>query len=150
MVRDRDAVTPPTFTVELVGSPDRLRSFSVERTHDLTREFRLARTGGAPDGSDLPDRFLALVDRLWSADDGRAALVDLPEPTGGTVRLRLPHGAEHDALALAAMLDEADDYCRTGTTLTMPRPPEVVRLRWWQATEAVRQRHGIAPTSFAC
>lgn len=139
-------MTAATFTVELVGSPAGLREFCVERTHDLTREFRLAREG-TPRG-DLPDRFLALVDRLWGAVDGRQALVELPEPAGGAVRLELPYGAEHDALALATLLDEADDYCRAGAALTMPRSPEVVRLRWWQATEAVRQRHGLAPTPF--
>ncbi|HEX7353729.1 MAG TPA: hypothetical protein VF288_02730 [Mycobacteriales bacterium] len=141
-------MTAQTFTVELVGGSARLCEFSVERTHDLTREFRLARTGVTHDASDLPDRFLALVDRLWSSGDGREALVDLPDADGDAVHLRLPVGAEHDALALATLLDEADEYCRAGATLTMPRPPEVVRLRWWQATEAVRQRHGLAPTPF--
>ncbi|MGH3744351.1 MAG: hypothetical protein ACRDTP_05780 [Mycobacteriales bacterium] len=141
-------MTAPTFTVDLVGGPAGLREFSIERTHDLTREFRLARTRASRGGSDLPDRFLALVDRLWGAADGREALVDPPEQRGGAVRLELPLGAEHDALALATLLDEADDYCRAGAALTMPRPPEVVRLRWWQATEAVRQRHGLAATPF--
>lgn len=141
-------MTLATFTVELVGSPTELREFSVERTHDLAREFRLARLRGPHGDSDLPHRFLTLIDRLWCAGDGREVLVDLPDPQSGTVHLELPVGAEHDGLALATLLDEADDYCRAGAALTMPRPPEVVRLRWWQATEAVRQRHGLAPTRF--
>lgn len=137
-----------TFSVELVGDPADLRGFAVERTHDLAREFRLAAAGSPTLPGDLPRRFLALVDRLWAAGDGRETLVDLPHPRGGAVRLALPVGAEHDALALAALLDEADDYCRAGAALTVPRPPVVVRLRWWYATEVVRQRHGLAPTRF--
>lgn len=137
------------FTVDLVGSPAALGAAGVERLYDLTREFRLAHASSRVFPDDLPERFLALVDRLRDAQDGRHALVDLPEPGDGTVRLRLPLGAERDALALATLLDEADEYCRAGTVLTNPRTSEAVRLRWWQATEAVRQRHGMAPTPFA-
>lgn len=137
-----------TFTVDLLGGPAALGAASVERLYDLTREFRLAHASSRAFPDDLPERFLSLVDRLRDAQDGRHALVDPPEPGNGRVRLQLPLGAELDALALAAMLDEADEYCRAGTVLTNPRGAEAVRLRWWQATEAVRQRHGLAPTRF--
>jgi hypothetical protein len=144
---------PSLFSVRLQGVPRPLAEYAVERTEELLREFRLMTVAARDTSSDLPARFAALVGRLRAAADGREMLVGagLEGWAPGEVldlHLALPAGAEHDAIALALLLDESDVFCETGQLLTLGRPPALVALRWWQATEVVRQRQGLPPTAF--
>lgn len=143
------------FEVRLEGIPRQLVEYGVERTAELVREFRLMLGSKRRDTDDLPARITGLFGRLQAAGDGREALVtigveDLPTVGSDTVevQLRLPVGSEVDAVELALLLDESDAYCARGEVLTLARPPALVALRWWQATEIVRQRHGLPPTAY--
>lgn len=143
-----------TFEVRLDGVPRSLSEFMGERTEEIGREFRLM-TGSGRDVGGLPARITAFLTRLRSAADGREVLLGIGLDQAATgpgtrfdVVLRLPVGAEADAVQLALLMDEADASCARGEVLTLARPPALVALRWWQATEIVRQRHGLAPTTF--
>ncbi len=147
-------MTGERFRVVLAGIPRNLVEYGVERTEELLREFRLIADGG-PGSDELARRLTRVLGSLRGATDGRAALVaaGLEEaPADGSdpvyIELWLPAGAERDALEIAELMDESDEYCRRGQVLTLPRTPALVALRWWQATEVVRQRHGLAPTPY--
>lgn len=143
-----------TFDVSLTGMPRSLTELSWERTEEIGREFRLMTASGRDIG-DLPGRITLFLNRMHRAADGREALLgiglnEVPDHGGRLdMVLRLPVGAEADAVLLALLMDEADAYCARGEVLTLERPPALVALRWWQATEVARQRHGLAPTAFA-
>jgi hypothetical protein len=40
----------------------------------------------------------------------------------------------------------ADEFCKTGDLLLLPRPPELVRLSDWTRAELITQYHGGEPT----
>jgi hypothetical protein len=48
-------------------------------------------------------------------------------------------------MALATLIDEADDFAREGTLLTLAAPPECVDFRRWYLREFARQVDGEPP-----
>ena len=50
---------------------------------------------------------------------------------------------------VTTLLDEADEFCRSGQLLTLEAPPDVVIWRHWWRDQVVGQiRHGATPTPF--
>ena len=59
---------------------------------------------------------------------------------------RVPSDVAGAATALLALLDEADEFCRSGQhLLTVVSTPEVRRYRHWYLSEFVRQIGGDEP-----
>jgi hypothetical protein len=62
----------------------------------------------------------------------------------------VPSSARDACIELEKLLDEADEFCRSGEhLLTLAASPEVVSFRRWFLTEFVRQIDGEDPISWA-
>jgi hypothetical protein len=101
----------------------------------------------------LPGRLAALVETLgrrYRASTSRAdAVRDAAIERGdATVDLsyRVPRAIVTDLSMLQEMLDAADDFCRSGELLTLPRDDVMVAFSRWYTDEFIRQLDGLPPT----
>ncbi len=145
----------PTVEVRLLQLPVELWARTQQHTDELLREFMLlAQQLHDDDGLPLPVRLVQLVEdlsgsygsfseeqeaRLFQAAAAGVTELDLtyqvPAPAGGAAR------------HLGDLLNEADEYCRTGEhLLTLETPAELVRFREWFLEEFRRQIAGEPPT----
>jgi hypothetical protein len=122
----------------------------------LFREFALISTGSESDRNSVPRRLLELIDELRARFSGFTAgenerMEDALAQGDATIDLHfeLPASAADASRELAAMLDEAEEYCRDGTLLTLVPPVEVREFRDWYLDEFVAQLAGAGPTTFA-
>lgn len=119
--------------------------------HDeLLREFELiAHAGGRAAvparllelAAQLRDRYAAFTEEPTRALEDAAARGE----TLTSVDYDVPADIGPAARDLDAMLDEVDDFCRTGDLLTLATPPEVLRFRRWFLHEFARQTSGEPP-----
>jgi len=142
-------------SVRIVGLPlDVLRS-SREHHDSLMREFALIALDDER-GDAAPTRLIALTDELrarFQAFTTRAnETIDAAVARGDAVidvEFEIPAVAADAAERLTELLDEADDFCRTGDLLTLATSPEVRAFRDWYLGEFVRQCRGEAPRAWA-
>ena len=142
--------------VRLLELPTHVHELSQAHSAGLMREFRLLAERGRADAheDDVPTRLLELVavlgERYSSATEEQDDLIHDAHQRGlpvlAEVVYRVPSEVAGAATALAALLDEADEYCRSGQhLLTVASPPEVARYRHWYLQEFVRQIGGAPP-----
>jgi len=149
-------VTEPQPTDELVevrllNLPIVLQRQAAEHHDALLRELTLIRASSEPDS--LPDRLLALTDELRGrfgvfSEGPRAAIEDAFQSGEDyvDVMFEVPPDTGEAVTQLAELLDEADDYCRSGQHLvTTATPPDLVAYRRWLVTEFRNQIAGDAP-----
>ncbi len=145
----------PLATVELQRLPVELQVRATEHMQDLQREFVLISDGlqHGEDAPPLPRRLLDLVDALQRQYGGfteeQEDQLDEAHRIGrATIDLtfRVPEGAAEAAVALGALLDEADAFCREGRhLLTLATPPDLVAYRRWYLQQFVDQIAGGRP-----
>lgn len=144
--------------VQLLGLP--LALFLRTRQHhdELLRELTLLalarddQTAHHP----LPGRLAALVETLGArygmtasrADAVRDAAIERGDATVD-LSYRVPSSIAADLTMLQDMLDAADDFCRSGELLTLPRDDVMVSFSHWYSDEFVRQVDGLPPTRWA-
>lgn len=141
-------------SVRLLGVPVDLYRQASEHQDELRREFAFIQHGSSPDDTDVPRRLLQLVDELearFGAFSQQPRSVLSGAIGGGAanmdVEYRVPPYAKEAAVTLAALLDEADRYCRSGThLLTLATPPGPLAFRRWYLGEFVAQIDGADPT----
>jgi hypothetical protein len=146
-------------TVQILGLPVALHARAAEHGEELQREFALIVQGRehSPEQRDMPGRLLALIDDLQRGYSGftteQEDLLDAAIRSGRhtlDLTFHVPPGASDAAVAVEALLDEADEYCRDGKhLLTLATPPELVAYRRWYLREFVEQIAGAAPTPWA-
>ena len=135
--------------------PLRLWARQQEYTEELLREFALLLIGerssdlhSAAPGRlvEFADTFTATYGPLLTAiqDERRSAL----ERGLDRIDSRVPLVDGTPALleGIRDVLDSADEFCRTGGLLALPRPDELVRLFDWTCHELTVQYAGGAPT----
>jgi hypothetical protein len=140
--------------VHVVGFPLDVYAAASEHHEALTREFRLVAYGerqGTAEGS-VPARLLTLVDELTGRYAGLTGQQDATRDRARAegraevdLHFRLPPDVREACLALGSMLDEADEFCRSGDLLTLATPPELVLFRRWYLGEFVCQIDGEPP-----
>jgi hypothetical protein len=108
-----------------------------EQHEGLMREFALIVNPHPNTHYDVPRRLLDVATALRERGDRS---ID--------TEMRLPAEAREAALSLAALLEEADDYCRQGDLLTLATPPELVTFRRWYLGQIVEQLEGAAPVAW--
>lgn len=140
--------------VQLLGLPLDVLARARERQDDLTREFALIAT--SLPGDAVPARLLRLAQDLRTRYGGYTMgpqeQIDEAMERGERsidVAFRVPAAARDAAVDLTQMLDEADDFCRSGDVLILAASPELVRFRQWYLGEFVRQIDGEPPTPWA-
>ena len=145
---------PATGEVRLVDYPVQLGVRQQNRTADLMRELQLIELDASnnPGGTSTPERLLTFATDLYDAF-GPA----LEEPrdelerayTGGVAaieqRFRLVPASRATMLIYARLMEQADEYCRSGLIMNLAPDPEVYALRRWTVEEFVRQYAGLAP-----
>ena len=144
---------PPDELVEvqLLKLPIILQRQSAEHHDALMRELTLVRASTATNS--LPDRLLALTEelsgRFGTFSEGPRAAIDNAFRSGEDyidVTYQVPPETGDAVTQLAELLDEADDYCRSGEHLvTTATPPELVAYRQWLVDEFTNQIAGRAP-----
>lgn len=152
------AETAPVRTGVLRDYPLRLWAEQEEYTQDLLREFDLLLIG---EQSGLlreaaPGRLVALAELiqrrfgrlLHSINQERQAAYDR-----GLDRIdsRIPpvEGAPELLEQVRQVLTAADDFCRQGELLLLPRPPHLVALWDWVRSELLVQYDGGDPTPWS-
>jgi hypothetical protein len=142
-------------TVQLLGIPMDLHARATEHGEELQREFTLIAQGRERSDSrtEMPRRLLSLIATLqgnYSAftteqEDRLDAAIRSGQPTLD-LTFHVPAGISDAAIALGALLDEADDYCREGKhLLTLAAPADLVAYRRWYLREFVDQIAGAPP-----
>lgn len=139
--------------VRLVDFPVRLYRRAAEHNDELLREFALVEdlhreTGGVP--GRLADLMRQLQQRfsVFTAQP-RAALEEAQANDVQEIDLtyRVPPAAREAVITLGQLLDEADEFCRSGEDLlTLATPPDAVAFRRWFLSEFLRQIDGAPPT----
>ena len=139
-------------TVHLLGVPVRVLAASREHHDGLMRELRLLAMSGAVDREDVPGQLAELVRELGmrfaAARPRPDADIDRAVERGlDTVDLeyRVAPAVVDGARQLQALLDDADQLCRAGELMTLPRTPVARRLADWYIDQFVRQVAGRAP-----
>lgn len=138
-------------TIELLHLPIALHARATEHQEALRRELAFVEGADAPDAA--PQRLQALAAEL-DERYGQAALGPNDElqaavATGAEhidLRYELPAIVAEDCRRLGAMLDELDEFCRTGDLLTLVTPPDALAYRQWFLQQCIDQAEGRGPT----
>jgi hypothetical protein len=138
--------------IHLLGLHAQDHRDTFEHIDGLVREFIFL----GDDPADVPTRLIELRNDIRArfrsfAASGLAAIDAAAaggEPTVDVV-MRVPASAGAVAALALRTLDEADDYCRRGSLLTLAAGESVVRYRRWFFGEFVRQVEGSSPTPWA-
>jgi hypothetical protein len=145
--------------VHLVGVPVAVWAKTQEHMDELIREFTLLsaslRRAGAH--QEVPVKLTELIEVLsnrYSAltVEQEARLNDAAAKGVAKIDLvfRVPAQAAEAGAHLGALLDEADEYCRSGEhLLTLATPTELVRFRNWYLDAFTDQLAGKPPTAWA-
>jgi hypothetical protein len=137
-------------TVVLLDAPLKLWHRAAEHHDELMREMALLAL--APDPPALPQRLTELVQVLGQQygaagnrpdDDRDQALAAGRDRMDLTYQV--PRSLGPDAASMRALLDEAEEYCRS-ELLTLAQPKEQADFSRWYIEEFVRQTQGEAPT----
>lgn len=124
---------------------------SAEHHDELFREFTLiARDGGPEASAGVPARLVALIEeltrRFGAFSTGPRSTLDEAMARGDTkvdLIYQVPPAIGPAAAEFAALLDEADAFCRAGEhLLTLAAPPRSVAFRRWFLGEFERQVRG--------
>jgi hypothetical protein len=141
-------------TVTVVGFPLRIYAAANEHMEELRREFALLTMRPPEDGvHEVPRRLLDLVAALTERYTGMTASPDAARDIAlaegkESVDLiyQVPKSVAQAARELDVMLDEADEYCRSGEhLLTLATPAEPLLFRRWYLYQFVDQIELGAP-----
>jgi len=138
--------------IRLLNVPVRILVAGREHHDDVMREFAMLALAEDMDAEHTPKRMLELVDvlgRRYAAAAARPdAEVDAAIARGETSIDLVYHVPDHVADAadeLAALMDEADEFCRERRLLSLARPPLVIEFSRWYLDEFRRQIAGEPP-----
>jgi hypothetical protein len=122
-----------------------------EHHEELFREFTLI-AAADDDHENVPARLMALIDELTSEYSAFAGgtddAIEAARQRGDRsvdLLYTLPASISVGVRRFLELLDEADEYCRSGDLLTLAPPPDAVRFRRWYLEEFVRQIDGEPP-----
>jgi ketosteroid isomerase-like protein len=139
--------------VSILGMPLDVMQRSSEHSDELLREFALIRGESA---HHVPARLLALIEelrgRFGSFSEGPRRAMDAALARGDeTIDLHydVPPTVAAAARQLGDLLDEADEFCRSGDLLTLATLPEGRAFRHWYLEEFQRQIDGLPPRSWS-
>ena len=135
--------------------PLRLWAEQEEYTQGLLREFKLLLIGEASSTAQeaAPGRLVDLAQMfetrfgplLQLISKERQAAYDQGQDRMDS-QIPLVEGTPELLEQVRQVLDAADDFCRQGDLLLLPRPPHLVALSDWSRSELIAQYGGAAPT----
>jgi hypothetical protein len=102
-----------------------------------------------------PARFRAISTRLREAYglgnstvDDVVAAAEQEGRAAVDATFSVPPGSEAGLREMAQMMDEVDEYCRSGPYSLLATPAELKRVRTWFFQQCLTQAAGAAPTSW--
>lgn len=147
------AGVPQLREVRLLGLPLPLYRKAQAHHAELTREFAFVANPHPDTDQQVPARLLALVadlrSRFGAFTAGPTGALESALARGDAeidVTFHVPVAVRDAAVEFAALLDEADEYCRHGDLLTLETPADAVAFRRWYLGEFVAQIDGGPPT----
>lgn len=146
-------MTEELITVHVLGLPLQVHARAQQQSAEMRREFQLVLGQEEVHPGSVPARLLEISDALSGRYSGFTEEQERTIDEGiesGAERLdelvfRVPRSAGEAAVQLGAILDEADDWCRSGQMLVLATPPDLVTYRTWYLQEFTRQAAGEAP-----
>ncbi len=144
---------PPvgSFQVELLGIPVALHDRTRVHHEALQRELDVMRAGTPADS--VPSRLVVmmveLADRYRGLNPHVLTELRLAAARGDEhidLRVEVPDQAADAVARLGQLLEEADEFCRSGELVTLVTPPDVLAYRDWFLGEFARQHAGEPPT----
>jgi hypothetical protein len=141
--------------VRLLGIPLELLEETMKHYDALFREFQLI-AAASSEPSSVPTRLTELVTKATARYSGftagREEHVEAARAAGREnldLTFELPASVGDVAVELGDLLEEAEEFCRSGDLLTLVAPPSVRGFRDWYLEEIVRQVGGGRPTPYA-
>jgi hypothetical protein len=146
---------PDLRQVRLLNLPVRLWVAAKQHNDELLREFTLIATAtqSSTAGHEVPERLIAVItalrqqygtgsnerdEKIFAADDAGIEHLDMD--------VELPATAAPALRGVAELLDEADEFCRSGQhLLTLATPPHLLEYRRWYLGELAAQLEGAPP-----
>ena len=144
--------------VRIMGLPLAVQVLAHEQHDELMREFALLELAGpTADERHVPRRLRELMSALLQQYGAVGAAPEAEREAARargdvTVDLvyRTPVAVGAACTALSTLLDEADEFCRSGAQLlTLAALPELVAYRHWYLGEFAAQCRGEQPTAWA-
>jgi hypothetical protein len=136
--------------VVLIGVPVALYRRAQERHEELMRELALVDLSTS---GNLPRRLLDMVaelrasyGRFTEAQQGRLAQAIARGDQTIDLHFSVPASVAESAAAFLAVLDESDEFCRSGDLLALEITPPLLRLRHWYFGQFIAQIGGAPPT----
>ena len=141
------------LSVRLQDFPLQVHGRAQQQSQELRREFQLVLGQEELHPGSVPARLLdlsaVLSERYAGFTEEQERQVEDGISAGREVLdelvFRLPPDAAGAVEQLRAVLDEADDFCRSGQMLVLATPPDLVRYRNWYLDEFSRQLAGQPP-----
>ena len=140
-------------TVRVQGFPLQVHARAQQQSAEMRREFQLILGQEAVHPGSVPARLLEISDALSGRysgfteeqerqiEEGIASGAELLDELVFVV----PSHVGEAAGQLGAILDEADEWCRSGKMLVLATPPDLVEYRTWYLQEFIRQAAGEQP-----
>jgi hypothetical protein len=140
-------------TVRVQGFPLLVHARAQQQAQEMRREFQLVLGQEELHPGSVPGRLLdlsaVLSERYAGFTEEQEREIEDGISAGREVLdelvFRLPPDVAGAVEQLRAVLDEADEFCRSGHMLVMATPPDLVRYRNWYLDEFSRQLAGEPP-----
>ena len=147
---------PPLLPMALLGVPVAPLLAAQALYEELFREFRLVVERDPAAADAIHGKLLDLVEQLGTrfggfttgADEDWRRAVETGQDTVD-LHYHLPAEVGTFCVRYDALLDEADEFCRTGALMTLAAPEETLCLRKWVLEEIALQSSGTPPTPWA-
>lgn len=143
-----------SVTISFLGIPLAVYLASQQHSDAMLREFALIADHHS---DDIPVRLLDLVEEVQQRFAGsggteamRARTAEAVERADATfdISLTVPADGWELLARLTALLEEADNFCRSGALLTLASPPGVRQFRRWYTAQIANQLAGGAPRAW--
>ncbi len=149
----RSSTDDELVTVHVLGFPLQVHARAQQQSAEMNREFQLVLGQESVHPGSVPARLLelsnALMDRYSGFTEEQDRRIEEGVASGAELLdelvFRVPLSAGEAAQQLAAVLDEADEWCRQGRMLALATPPDLVAYRTWYLQEFIRQATGGDP-----
>jgi hypothetical protein len=141
------------YEIRMLGVPVDLFLAARQQHDELMREFAVLALAHKDESSTDPPELRRLVHELGAnsaaAESRPGAEVEAAaEASQASVDVvyQMPFSGLAAAERFQGLMRSADEFCRQGRMLTMPRSPDILRFAGWWFDELRRQVGGGAPT----
>ena len=141
------------MTVRLMGLPLKVHARAQQHNSEMTREFQLIVEQDHQGGGSVPARLLQISTLLSARYAGfteeQEARIEAGIAAGEAqldeVAFLVPADVGDAARQLGDILDEAEEFCRSGQLLTLSATPDVSAYRRWYLDNFIVQCAGAPP-----